>query len=42
MISPVANPPADLSASIAELRERVSLALKQKLTGIAKFTCKQG
>jgi hypothetical protein len=37
MVSPVANPSADQSASVAKLREQISIALKKKLTGTAKI-----
>jgi hypothetical protein len=37
MVFPVANPSADQSASVAELRRQISLALEQKLTGTAKI-----
>jgi hypothetical protein len=42
MASPVVNPSIDSSASVAELREQISLALKQKLTGIAKIAFMTG
>jgi hypothetical protein len=42
MVTPVANPPDDKPASVAELRKQISLALEQRLTGLAKVVLLSG
>jgi len=42
METSVANPPDDKSDSVAELRKQISLALEQRLTGLAKIVLISG
>jgi hypothetical protein len=42
MVTPAPNPSDDKSASVAELRKQISLALEQRLTGLAKIVLLNG
>ena len=42
MVTPAPNPSDDKSASVAELRKQISLALEQRLTGLAKIVLLSG